>query len=169
MTTPVELRLRRGDRRRFTLETVSGEPIGTMRLHGLASNTATAEAGGAGWTFTRRLLSSAAHATNAAGAEVGTWLPRTIRRGGTFSWEGHPVILSPNSSWREDYTLHSGDLVTATVTRPTCGSRSVRFTVSSTDSMPGGFLLFVAFVVLRIADDTTNAAATVAATTSTTG
>jgi hypothetical protein len=169
-TGPVPLHVRRGnlDRRLFTLGTVSGEPIGTMRLHGLASSTATAEAGGASWTFTRRLLSRAAHATNAAGAEVGTWLPRTFRRGGTFSWEGRPVVLSPNSSWREDYTLlDNGDRV-AVVRRPGRCSPSIRLTIETREPVPG-FVLFVAFVVLRIADDSTNVAATVAATTATTG
>jgi hypothetical protein len=170
-TPPVELRLRRGnrDRRRFTLETVASEPIGTMRLHGLASSTAIAEADGASWTFTRRFWSRAAHATNAAGAEVGTWLPRTLRRGGTFSWEGRPVTLSPTRSWREEYALLDSGHPIAAVGRTSCGSRSVRFTMETTDPLPPGFVLFVAFVVLRIADDATNAAVTVAATTTTTG
>ena len=76
-----ELELTRtpGNRRLYVLE-----GVGTIQLQGFGSRRATVEAGGRTWRFARRgLWQRAIQATDATGAAVGEFQPRTLRRGGS--------------------------------------------------------------------------------------
>ena len=76
--TELELTRAPHDRR---LSSLAG--IGTVRLEGLFSNTATAETGKAGWSFARQgLWQRAIEATDTAGTMVVEFVPRDIRCGG---------------------------------------------------------------------------------------
>src|SRR4051794_1374448 len=77
----LELTRSREDRRTYVVD-----GVGSLRLEGWLSRRASAEAGAGSWAFARRgLLRATMEATDAAGAEVGFFDPRTIRRGGTLT------------------------------------------------------------------------------------
>jgi len=68
----LELKRTPGDRRLYALE-----GVGTLRLEGFASRTATAEAGGGSWRIARRRFwQRVIQATDAAGTPVGEFEPR---------------------------------------------------------------------------------------------
>ena len=142
-----------GDRRRFELE-----GFGTLRLGGWASRWATAEAGERRWGLARRgLLRSRIEATDPAGAVVGTFEGRSLKRGGTLLWDGQEYVLRPDSRWTERYALADGERRVALLDGSGWGKRPVRIDVDD-DAIDPGLLLFTAFVVRALAEDATAAA-----------
>ncbi len=161
----LELTRTPGDRRLYSLE-----GVGTLRLQGFASRTATAEAGGTTWRIARhgfwqRLI----EASDEAGTAVGEFEPRSLRRGGTLRWAGHEFVLRPASSWRERYALADVDHEIAVLDGKGWGRRPVMVTVDDSESVEPGLLLFAAFVVRGLAEDAGGAAGAVAATTASSG
>jgi hypothetical protein len=68
--------------------------VGTLRLEGLFSRTATAEADATRWRFTRSgFLRRSVVAADAAGTPVGEFEPRGLRRGGTVRWADRELAL----------------------------------------------------------------------------
>ena len=146
----LELTRSRDDRRVYEVD-----GVGALRVGGLFSRSATAEAGGSSWTFDRRgFWSRTIEASDAAGAVVGSFDPRSIRRGGTLRWGGREFALQPASNWRERYALLDGK---------GWGKRPVSISVNEPDAVEPGLVLFAAYVVRRLAED---AASTVTAGTS---
>lgn len=146
-----ELELKRvaGDRRLYAL----GD-VGTVRLQGLASRAAIAEAGTSSWRITRRgFWQRVIHATDAAGTAVGVFEPRSLRRGGTLRWAGRELALRPASHWRERYALADGDHELAILDGKGWGRRPVKVTVDDPEAVEPGLLLFAVFVVRGLAED----------------
>lgn len=153
----IELELTRAghDRRLYVLD-----GVGTLRLEGLFSSTATAEAGGEAWEiarvgFWRRVV----RATDASGHATGEFVPRGLRRGGTVRWAGRELTLRPASSWRERYSLADGERELALLDGRSWGRRPVAITVDGSWRVEPGLLLFAAFVVRGLARDASSAAA----------
>ena len=97
--TPVERRL-------YTLE-----GVGTLRVSGLSSRMAVAEADDTSWQFARRgFWGRRIQATAPTGVVVGEFEPRATRRGGTLDWAGRRLSLRPASRWSERYALADSDL-----------------------------------------------------------
>jgi hypothetical protein len=151
-----ELELKRtpGDRRLYALD-----GIGTLRLEGLASRKATAEAGAHRWRFSRLgFWQRGIQATDAAGAVVGEFEPRVLRRGGTLRWAGRELMLRPASSWRERYALADGDRELAVLDGKGWGRRPVKVTVDEPEAVEPALLLLATFVVRGLAEDAGGAA-----------
>ena len=143
-----------GDRRLYAIE-----GIGTLRLEGFFARTATAEARGRSWRVARRgLLGRRFEATDAAGIVVGSFEPRTVRRGGALRWSGRELALRPASAWRERYALADGDDELAVLDGKGWGRRPVKVTLEP-GSLDPGLVLFAAFVVRGLAEDASGAAA----------
>lgn len=160
----LELTRAPGDRRRYDLD-----GVGTLRLHGLFSRAARAEAAGDRWQFTTvGVFQPRVTATDATGSDVGEFEARSIRRGGALRWEGRELALRPASAWRERYALADGDRELALFDGRGWGRRPVKVTVDEPGTLNAGLLLFTAFVVRRLAEDAGGAAAT-ASTTAATG
>jgi hypothetical protein len=164
-----ELELTRSpdDRRLYVLE-----PVGTLRLDGLFSRSATAQAGTANWHlarsgFWRRVI----QATDAGGSLAGEFVPRDLRRGGTLRWGDRELALRPASSWRERYALADGDRELVILDGKGWGRRPVAVTILDPDAIKPGPLLFACFVVRQLAVNAANAssAASTAATSGTSG
>ena len=159
----VELKRDSGGRRLYSVE-----GVGTLRLEGIASRSATAAAEGMSWRFARRnFWSRDIEATDLAGNRVGTYEPRGLRRGGTLRWAGRELILRPASRWRERYALADGDTEVAILDGKGWGRKPVSLSIDETATVGPGLLLFAAFIVRRLAEDANTAAgaaATVAAT-----
>jgi hypothetical protein len=97
----LELARSRDERRVFEVD-----GVGALRLGGLFARGATAEAGGAFWSFDRRgLWNRTIEASDATGAVVRSFDPRTIRRGGSLRWGAREFELRPTSAWKERYAL----------------------------------------------------------------
>jgi hypothetical protein len=144
-----------GDRRRYDLE-----GVGNLRLGGLASRWATAEAGERKWGFARRgIFKSIIEATDPAGTVVGSFEGRSLKRGGTLRWDGREYVLRPDSRWRERYALAEGERALATLEGKGWGKRPVRVDVDDAARIEPGLLLFAAFVVRALAEDASSAAA----------
>jgi len=150
-----ELELTRSpdDRRLYVLE-----PVGTLRLDGLFSRSATAQAGTDNWHlarsgFWRRVI----QATDAGGSLAGEFIPRDLRRGGTLRWGDRELALRPASSWRERYALADGDRELAILDGKGWGRRPVAVTILDSDAIEPGLLLFAAFVVRQLAVNAANA------------
>jgi hypothetical protein len=144
-----------GNRRLYALE-----GVGTMQLEGFGSRTATAEAGGRSWRFARRgFWRRGIDATDAAGTVIGTFDPRSLRRGGAVRWAGRELALRPASGWRERYALADGDRELAVLDGKGWGRKPVKVTVDDADAVEPGLLLFAAFVVRGLAEDAAGAAA----------
>lgn len=160
--TELELTRTPGDRRLYVLQ-----GVGTVRLEGLFSRKATAEADGRSWHFTRRgFWQRAMQAADAKGAEVGEFVPRALRRGGTLRWAGRELTLRPASSWRERYALADDERELAVIHGKGWGRRPVEVTVAEPEAVEPGLLLFAAFVVRGLAEDAGGAAGAGAASTS---
>jgi hypothetical protein len=154
----LELTRTRGDRRAYEL---SG--IGMLRLAGWLSSGATAEADGRSWSFVRRgFLRATTEAVDSAGGVAGTFVANGLRRGGRLAWGDREYALRSASILRERYALTAGadrdapEL--ATIEGKSWGRRPVRLTVADPDALEHGLLLFVAFVVRRLAQDASSAA-----------
>lgn len=157
-----ELELTRtpNDRRLYVLE-----GVGTLRSEGLGSHAATADADGVRWRLgRRRWWHSDIQATDATGAVVGEFEPRTIRRGGALHWLGHELSLRPASAWRERYALVDGDRELAILDGKGWGRRPVKISLRDLGAVEPGLLLFATFVVRGLADDAGAAAGASGAT-----
>ena len=158
--TDLELERTPGDRRLYALE-----GVGTLRLQGLASRAATAEAGGGSWRIDHRgFWQRVIQATDAAGTVVGEFEPRGLRRGGTVRWAGRELTLRPASAWRERYALADGDAELAIFDGKGWGRRPVKVTVDDPGAVEPGLLLFATFVVRGLAGDAGSAGAAGGAT-----
>jgi hypothetical protein len=161
----LELTRSREDRKLYVLD-----GVGTLRLHGWTSRTATAEAGGRSWGIERRgLFTSTFEATDASGTTVGAFHGRTLRRGGTLQWGQRELELRPASAWRSRYALADGERELAIFDGKGWGKRPVAVVVADLSAIDPGLVLFTAFVVRGLAEDASSAAGgATAATTSAT-
>ena len=161
----LELERAPGDRRLYVLD-----GVGTLRLTGLFSRAATAEADGRTWRFDRgRFWQRGVGAMDLGGAVIGRFEPRTIRRGGTVRWAGRKLSLRPASSWRERYALVEDELELATFDGKGWGRRPVALTVEDGEHLDPGLLLFATFVVRGLAEDAGSAGAGGATTAAASG
>jgi hypothetical protein len=151
-----ELELTRmpADRRLYAID-----GIGTLRLEGLWSRSASAEAGQRSWLifrtgFWRRVV----QATDAVGSVAGEFEPRAVRRGGPLRWGERELELRPASAWRERYALADGARELAVLEGKGWGKRPVRIIVADPAAIDAGLLLFAAFVVRGLAEDSGAAA-----------
>jgi hypothetical protein len=152
----LELTRTREDRNLYALERV-----GTLRLKGWITKTATAEAGARSWQIVKRgLFAPVTEATDAAGTVVGEFRGRTLKRGGTLLWAGRELALRPASTWRSRYALADGERELAVLEGKGWGRRPVKLVVEDLDAVDPGLLLFAAFVVRGLAEDTGSAAST---------
>jgi hypothetical protein len=150
----LELTRSRDDRRLYEVE-----GVGTLRLGGFLSRGARAESGPAAWTFDRRgIWKTAIEATDAAGAVVGSFDPRALRRGGVLRWGGRDFELRPASMWKERYALAEGERELAVLDGKGWGKRPVRIAIDDPGLVEPGVLLFAAFVVRGLAEDASSAA-----------
>jgi hypothetical protein len=142
------------DRRLYALE-----GAGTLRLDGWFSRGATARAADSSWRFDRRgLFTTTIEATDAAGALVGEFRGRTLRRGGELSWGDRRLQLRPSSIWRERYALADGDRELATIEGKGWGRRPVKVTIEDGgEAIDPGLVLFGAYVVRTLAEDAASA------------
>jgi hypothetical protein len=146
-----ELELRRtpDDRHCYTIDSV-----GTLRLDGILSRSATAEAGQRSWRISRiGFRKRAVEATDAAGALVGVFKASGKRGGGSLRWGEDELALRPASAWRERFALADGDRELAVLDGKGWGKRPVTLTVADLDALDPGLLLFATFVVRGLAED----------------
>jgi hypothetical protein len=154
----VELELRRspGDRQLYE---ISG--VGTLRFEGFFSRRATAEAAADAWSFARSgFWRSTIKAFDASGTAVGSFDPRTIRRGGSLRWQDRDLELRLAS---KRYALADRDRELAVFDATSWGKRPVKITLDEPSLVEPGLLLFAAFIVREPGEDA-NAAATVVIT-----
>jgi hypothetical protein len=147
------------------------EGIGTIhREGGMWSNSFIAEAAGHSWRFAGRgILRRQLEATTPDGSVVGRFVPRDIRRGGLMEWGGRQLALRPASIAREKYVLRDGDRDIILVEGRAWGRRPVTVTFTQADAIEPGLVLFVAFVVHRLAVNASSSggsAAVIASTSS---
>src|SRR5262245_1034801 len=160
----LELTRTQGDRRVYALA-----GVGTLRLEGLLSQAATADADGWTWRFARTgFWRRSVEAADETGMTVGEFEPGGLRRGGTVRWEGRELTLRPASAWRERYALADDDRELAVLDGKGWGRRPVTITVDDLGAVEPGTLLFAAFVVRGLAADA-QAAAGAGASTAATG
>jgi hypothetical protein len=145
----VDLELRRLPRDRGAYEL---EGVGVLRLGGLLSTRATAEAGGARWRIGRRGFWRELQATDDLGAVAGAF-ERRLLGGGTVRWHDRSYALRRASLWRERYALADGDREVALLDAKGWGRRPVRITVADPAAIDPGLLLFAAFIVDTLAGD----------------
>lgn len=137
-----------GDRRLYALA-----DLGTLRLGGMFSRSATAAAGTASWRLqSRGFLRATTDATDASGTVVGEFRANSLRRGGTLRWDGRELELRPSSVWKERYALVDGERELADIEGKSWGKRPVKITVDDADAIDAGLLLFAAFVVRALAE-----------------
>src|SRR3954468_7886272 len=97
----LELTRTREDRKLYVLE-----GVGTLRLRGWLTKSATADAGARSWGLSRGGgFTPGTEAFDAAGTLVGSFGGRTIKRGGTLSWGGRELTLQPASMFKDRYAL----------------------------------------------------------------
>jgi hypothetical protein len=160
----LELTRSSADRRLYTLD-----GVGTLRLKGWFARTATAEAGGRTWEFSRRgFFGKTFEAIDAAGPPVGSFEGGALRRGGVLRWDGCEFALRPSSAWRERYALALEDHELAVIEGKGWGRRPVKVEVADIGAVAPALLLFAAFIVRSLAEDA-QAAAGAAASTAATG
>jgi hypothetical protein len=156
MSAMAELELTRStdDRRRYE---VAG--VGALRLAGAFSRRATAEAGGASWSFDGRgLWQRTIEASDAAGTVVGSFDRRSWGRGGKLHWRGRELELRPASHWKDRYALVEGERELAVLEGKGWGKRPVTLSVDDPTTTDPGLLLFATYLVRRFAEDTASAA-----------
>jgi hypothetical protein len=128
------------------------ECVGTLRLSGWASRTATAEGGGRAWQFTYRgVRRPVIQATDAAGTVVGEYTGRAMHLGGVLRWSDRELRLRPDSLWRDRYVLAQDDRRLATIEGRAWGKRPVNIRVDGAADVGPGLLLFAVFVVGALA------------------
>jgi hypothetical protein len=145
----LELTRAKGDRRLYALD-----GVGTLRVGGLLSRWAIAEAGGRRWRLAvHGILRRTIEAVDEGGAVIGSFEGRSIRRGGALTWCGHRYLLRTASTWRERYALALGDRELVLLDGKGWGKRPVRVTLDDPSALEPGLLLFAAFVVRALAED----------------
>jgi hypothetical protein len=150
----IELKRTLVDRRLYLLD-----GVGTLRLEGFFSRSATVEANGDTWRVGRRgFWQRLIEASDAKGAAVGEFEPNTLRRGGRLRWDGRELTLRPASAWRQRYALADGNRELAILDGKSWGRRPVKITVDDLGAIEPGLLLFAAFVVRGLAEDADTAA-----------
>jgi hypothetical protein len=155
----LELTRTREDRKLYALD-----GVGTLRLKGWLSRTATATAGERSWELSRRgVFKTVVEAVDAAGSVVGAFDPRVIRRGGELRWGDRTLRLRPASAWKERYALADGERELAVFDGRGWGKRPVKVTVDDLAAVEPGLLLFTAYVVRGLAEDASAAASGTAA------
>jgi hypothetical protein len=128
--------------------------VGALRVGGLFSRRATAEAGTAAWSFDRvGFWQTTIEASDATGAVVGSFDAQKLRRGGTLRWGDRALELRPASVWTERYALAENDRELAVLDGKSWGKRPVKITIETPGIMEPGLLLFAAFAVRQLADD----------------
>jgi hypothetical protein len=138
-----------GDRRLYVLD-----GVGTLRLSGWASRTATAEAGGLAWQMTcRGLLAPFIQAADAAGAMAGEFRGSTLHRGGPLRWLDRELAVRPDSLWRERYVLVGDERRLATIEGRGWGRQPVNLRVDAGAGLEPGLLLFAVYVVGTLAQN----------------
>jgi hypothetical protein len=151
-----ELELTRtpGDRRLFALD-----GVGTLRVGGMFSRAATAEAGSSSWQLQRHgVLRATISASDPSGAVAGEFKRHALRRGGTLRWGDRELELRPSSIWRERFALVERDRELAAIEGKSWGKRPVKITLDDAEAIDPGLLLFAAFVVRALAQDAAAAA-----------
>jgi len=151
-----ELTRTREDRDRYELE-----GVGTLRLEGMFSTRATAEAAGQQWQIGRRGFWRQRQVPDAAGVVVGTF-DRRLRGGGALTWEGRELVLERASVWRERYALVEGERELVLYEARSWGKRPVTVTIDDPGALDPGLLLFGAFVARSLAHDSASAGSTAA-------
>jgi hypothetical protein len=165
MAETFELTRSPDDRRVYTL----GD-LGSLRLEGLFSRAAVARANDQTARFSRRgVFTTRSEARDEAGTLIGSFQPRTLRRGGTVEWSGAEFALRPASAWRERYALADGEHELALFEGKGWGRRPVRVEIDDSRTAEPMLLLFAAFVVRGLAEDAGGAAAAASASTAATG
>ncbi len=160
-----ELQLQRTARRTYAVD-----GIGSLRFDGVFSRAATAQAGGLTLRFARpRLWARTIEATGATGQGVGSFEPRTFRRGGALRWGGRDLSLRAASAWRERYALADGDTELAVLDGKGWGRKPVKISIDDPAAVDPGLLLFAAFVVRGLAEDASSVAGATASTAATSG
>jgi hypothetical protein len=143
-----------GDRRLYVLP-----GVGTLRLQGIFSRGATADADGRSWRFAHRgFWQRGLLASDSAGTTVGDFTPNTLRRGGTLHWSGRELTLRSASAWRERYALADGERELAVLDAKSWGRQPVKVSVDDLGAVEPELLLFAAFVVRGLAEDAAGAA-----------
>ena len=161
----LELTRAPGDRRLYVLP-----GVGTLRFQGLFSRCATAEVDGRTWRFAARgFWQRSLLATDASGTTVGDFTPNILRRGGTLHWNGRELTLRPASAWRERYAVADDERELAVLDAKSWGRQPVRVSVDDLGAVEPALLLFAAFVVRGLAEDTAGAAAAGATAASSSG
>lgn len=128
--------------------------VGTLRFEGFLSRRATAETGAHAWSFDRGgFRHRTIKASDATGAIVGSFDPRTLRRGGSLRWDDRDFELPPASMWTERYALVHHDRELAVLDAKSWGKRPVKITIDEPSLVDPGLLLFAAFAVRQLADD----------------
>lgn len=128
--------------------------VGTLRFAGLFSRRATAEAGAAAWSFGRRgVWQTTIEASDATGTVIGSFAPRTLRRGGSLRWGDRDLELRPASMWTERYALGDHGRELAVLDAKSWGKRPVTITIDEPGLLDPGLLLFAAFATRQLADD----------------
>jgi hypothetical protein len=151
----LELTRSREDRKLYVLN-----GVGTLRLHGWMSRTATAEAEGRSWELGRRgIFASVFEATDASGTTAGEFRGRTLRRGGTLQWGTRELELRPASAWRSRYALAHSERELAIFDGKGWGKRPVAVIIDDPSAIDPGLVLFAAFIVRGLAEDASSAAA----------
>ena len=161
----VDLELKRvpGERRLYELA-----GVGTLRLRGIVSPAAVARRRmGRRGDGPSSILVARHSAVDAAGATVGTFSPRVLRRGGTLVWAGRELSLRPASQWRERYALVTGEQELAVFEGKGWGSSPVKVRLDDGAAVDPALLLFTAFIVRGLAEDASGAAGAGAATAAT--
>ncbi len=145
----IELTRSREDRKLYVLD-----GVGALRLRGWTSRGARAETDGRNWEIERRgIFTATFEATDASGTTVGAFHGRTLRRGGTLSWDRRELTLRPASAWRSRYALADGERELAVLTGKGGGKRPVKVEIDDLGAVDPGLLLFTAFVVRGLAED----------------
>lgn len=145
----LELKRVQGERRSYSLE-----QVGTLRLGGWSSGSATAMVGEREWRFARRgLLHASIEATDSVGTVVGEFAVKGMRRGGPLRWQQRALQLRPASRWRERYALADGEHELALLDAKGWGRRPVKLTVDDMAAVEPALLLFAAYVVHGLAED----------------
>ena len=129
------------------------ECVGTLRLTGWASRSATAEGGGRAWRFTYRgLRQPVMVAVDDRGAVVGDFRASAPQPGGVLRWTHRALALRPDSLWWDRYVLTEDDRRLATIEGRTWGDGPVNIRVDGAADIGPGLLLFAVFVVGRLAE-----------------
>jgi hypothetical protein len=151
----LELTRTRDDRKLYALE-----GVGTLRFHGWLSRSATIAVGARTWEVARRgLFQPVTEAVDAAGSVVGSYQGRLLGRGGELQWGERGFALRSSSFWRERYAVVDGERELAVLDGRSWGKRPVVVVVDDLAAIAPELLLFSAFVVRTLAEDSASSSA----------